>query len=207
MEINSWRHFAHGALVDRALVAQGGTIDIHNPWAAQNAYPTINGSNAPFRINHDQVSIGIYNAKGAVVSGIGLVEKMDGSKLGLDNSLRQVGRDAIYGNDRHFTGFGAVSAMEFLTDTEQVHPYFRVEPFRRALAFGSGGAVPDTFLKRLGVGVLGMDTSRGPQLFDAGGAWDGNHLRMGAYHFWVDATGALRQKNGAPTSDTDGAIV
>jgi len=38
-------------------------------------------------------------------------------------------------------------------------------------------------------------------------AWDGAHLRLGAYHLWVDATGDLRIKSGAPTSDTDGTVV
>ena len=38
-------------------------------------------------------------------------------------------------------------------------------------------------------------------------AWNGNHLRLGAYRLWVDATGDLRIKNGAPTTDLDGAIV
>jgi hypothetical protein len=40
-----------------------------------------------------------------------------------------------------------------------------------------------------------------------GGAWNGGHLVLGAYHIWVDATGDLRIKNGAPTSDTDGAVI
>ena len=39
------------------------------------------------------------------------------------------------------------------------------------------------------------------------GAWDGAHFVMGSYHFWVDASGRLRVKNGVPTSDTDGGIV
>lgn len=37
--------------------------------------------------------------------------------------------------------------------------------------------------------------------------WNGWHLRMGSWRFWVDASGNFRKKNGAPTSDTDGAIV
>jgi len=37
--------------------------------------------------------------------------------------------------------------------------------------------------------------------------WDGRHLRLGAYHLWVDATGDLRIKSSTPTSDTDGTIV
>ena len=36
------------------------------------------------------------------------------------------------------------------------------------------------------------------------GTWDGGHLVMRNRHIWVDSTGKLRLKNGAPTSDTDG---
>jgi hypothetical protein len=37
-----------------------------------------------------------------------------------------------------------------------------------------------------------------------GGKWNGYHPILNGYHLWVDATGALRIKNGAPTSDLDG---
>jgi hypothetical protein len=38
--------------------------------------------------------------------------------------------------------------------------------------------------------------------------WDGvNKFKLGTYYFWIDGTGALRKKNGAPTSDTDGDLV
>lgn len=40
-----------------------------------------------------------------------------------------------------------------------------------------------------------------------GGAWNTGHARLGPYRLWVDAAGRLRIKNGAPASDTDGAIV
>lgn len=40
-----------------------------------------------------------------------------------------------------------------------------------------------------------------------GGAWNSRHLILGAYHLWIDASGRLRIKSGAPTSDTDGTIV
>lgn len=38
-------------------------------------------------------------------------------------------------------------------------------------------------------------------------SWEKGHLVLGAYHIWVDATGDLRIKSGAPTSDTDGTVV
>lgn len=37
--------------------------------------------------------------------------------------------------------------------------------------------------------------------------WNTPTLRVGAYHLWVDATGDLRIKGSAPTSDTDGTVV
>ena len=47
--------------------------------------------------------------------------------------------------------------------------------------------------------------SNGVQLVSS--AWNYNPLRLGAYYLWVDSTGDLRIKNGAPTSDTDGTVV
>jgi len=38
------------------------------------------------------------------------------------------------------------------------------------------------------------------------GAWNGPHLIMGDYHFWVDGS-QLRMKSGAPTSSSDGEVV
>jgi hypothetical protein len=38
-------------------------------------------------------------------------------------------------------------------------------------------------------------------------AWDGVHAILGSYHIWIDATGDVRIKSSAPTSDTDGAII
>jgi hypothetical protein len=39
------------------------------------------------------------------------------------------------------------------------------------------------------------------------GAWNGRPLRLGSWYLWVDATGDLRIKSGAPTSDLDGTVV
>lgn len=52
-----------------------------------------------------------------------------------------------------------------------------------------------------------IQTGTGDSIAIRSGAWNSGHLLLGAYHLWVDATGALRIKNGAPTSDTDGATV
>lgn len=37
--------------------------------------------------------------------------------------------------------------------------------------------------------------------------WDKGHFQMGGYHLWIDTSGRLRIKNGAPTSAEDGLVV
>lgn len=39
------------------------------------------------------------------------------------------------------------------------------------------------------------------------GAWNAGHIILGGYHIWIDASGRLRIKSSAPTSDTDGTVV
>lgn len=41
----------------------------------------------------------------------------------------------------------------------------------------------------------------------SGSTWDGPHPILGMTHIWVDATGDLRIKSSAPSSDLDGSIV
>lgn len=39
------------------------------------------------------------------------------------------------------------------------------------------------------------------------GTYNGAHLVLRGSHIWVDATGDLRIKSSAPSSDTDGTVV
>jgi hypothetical protein len=41
----------------------------------------------------------------------------------------------------------------------------------------------------------------------SGSTWDGPHPVLGTSHIWVDATGDLRIKSSAPTSDLDGVVI
>ncbi|MEZ5720475.1 MAG: glycosyl hydrolase family 28-related protein [Paracoccaceae bacterium] len=52
----------------------------------------------------------------------------------------------------------------------------------------------------------GANTLYGTQTVQ-GGSWDQAHLVLGSNHLWIDATGKLRIKASAPTSDTDGTVV
>lgn len=47
----------------------------------------------------------------------------------------------------------------------------------------------------------------GGDVMAGGSSWTTGHMRLGAYHLWVDSSGRLRIKSSAPSSDTDGTIV
>lgn len=71
---------------------------------------------------------------------------------------------------------------------------------------GVGGAdVATTLDPILGHRHRGLSLD-GPRL-TPDSAWNGDHLIIGSYHLWVDATGDLRIKASAPLSDTDGDVV
>lgn len=56
---------------------------------------------------------------------------------------------------------------------------------------------------KLGAFTDGTDATSGAW----SSAWNASHHRIGSYHLWVDSSGRLRIKNGAPASDTDGTVV
>jgi len=66
------------------------------------------------------------------------------------------------------------------------------------------GSALDTFLRRVSADVAGMGAG---DSFQVDGVWNTGRLIMGAFHLWVDGSGRLRIKSGAPTSDTDGTVV
>lgn len=133
--LNGWRHFALGQHVDRALIADAGSVMLHEPHAPNESYPTIAGSNAPFRINDATVGIEVHNPVGAGITGIGWVEKMNGSKVGLFNNLYQTSRFGDYGTRRHFQDSGAGTSHEWYKDTDTVNPFMSVDTFQEGLRF------------------------------------------------------------------------
>jgi Pectate lyase superfamily protein len=72
------------------------------------------------------------------------------------------------------------------------------------LRFGGGSAAVDTILERKAASILGLPDG---DTWQVEGTYNGGLLRLGAYRLWVDSTGDLRIKNGAPSSDTDGTVV
>jgi hypothetical protein len=74
-----------------------------------------------------------------------------------------------------------------------------------ALVFGPGGtSAPDSRIERQGSNLLGLAAG---DSFALEGTYNGGHLLLGSNHLWLDATGKLRIKASAPSSDTDGTLV
>ena len=65
--------------------------------------------------------------------------------------------------------------------------------------------MPSTQELRVGSTSGGIVSTKRHSSFTS--TWSDYPLTLGNYFFWVDATGDLRIKSGAPTSDTDGTVV
>jgi hypothetical protein len=73
-----------------------------------------------------------------------------------------------------------------------------------SLNWGAPPSTTDVTLQRNAADRLDMGAG---DSFRVDGTWNGGRLLLGSYHLWVDATGDLRIKSSAPTSDTDGTVV
>ena len=77
----------------------------------------------------------------------------------------------------------------------------------------NGISIPVTAAKQGGpmtTTVIAEGSGKNFQIANLSGtsSWDGAHLILGTYHFWVDTgTGTFYLKNGAPTSAIDGTVV
>jgi len=73
------------------------------------------------------------------------------------------------------------------------------------MQWGPGNGVFDIELHRFAADTLRL--AFGDSFLIEGGGWNNGHLQLGTYHLWVDGSGRLRIKDGAPTSSTDGTVV
>jgi len=184
-----------------------------SPVPIQNSY-TISGPFSGMMTGYTEVTAGVIIASHSGPMLIG--ETAIGALVGVnapDTSLyRKTSFGGWYSPKRMYNGQGydvreAGSAYErsfrsfVLTDTQ---PRYELLASGRT-TFGPGGSTaPDTGWERAGENLLAMQAG---DSFKVDGGWNEGHLVMGNYHLWIDATGALRSKSGAPTGDTDGMVV
>lgn len=189
----------------RCAIVNKGTLVMNNPIGSGSQFPAISGSKAPFRVTKATGTIYLTNPMGCTITDGIWVEDETSAVTGLQSNVFFTSRRYIYGRTLHRAGFGD-NTVDWQVDTE-AYPWLSLQSFYKGIAFGSGATAIDTYLQRTGARTLGMGTVGGSQFFDAGAAWNGNHLLLGAYHVWVDNSGRLRIKSGAPTSDVDGTVV
>lgn len=78
------------------------------------------------------------------------------------------------------------------------------------LAMGYDSANNVGVIQSLTAGISARAMLLNPSGGDIGigtGVWNTGCARLGAFRLWVDGSGRLRIKNGAPSSDTDGTVV
>jgi len=205
-KLTNWKHFGDGpdGNVGRALIVKGGTVMLDAPYGTGTSYRSLNRSMAPFRIT-DRTKSAIYitHARGSNVSGATLVDDAAGNTTGFLDNLRQdcTAVDGVtYGDIVHVGDAGSVNGWAVRGDSD-AHPRLVSRAFHHDLLLGNGTEAPDAGLRRTAPRQIGP---REGDFINVGSAWNSSHLVMGNYHLWVDTTGALRIKNGAPDRDRDG---
>ena len=196
-------HFGHGAAgnVDRAIIVDKGQVFVDGSFGHGEQYKTISGSKSPFRLTKATGSMRVTNAQGSTITDNKFVEDENFVSTGLESVLLMNNFGKSYGLFTH-KGPNGQPIQSWQKDAD-AYPFAWVAP-GYGIGFGDGvSGNPDAYLQRTAAGVLGVRTGTS---FNTGGTWNDSHLIMGGYHLWIDSTGRLRIKFGAPTSAEDGAV-
>lgn len=209
VRFNNWHHFGNGASgnVNRAAIVSAGNLYLSGGFGHGDSYQSISGSISPFQlVKAGPGRIYARDVRGSTVPDWKYCEDSTNISTGLDGYFHLDSLQLHHGRIQHYAGFGQTQHDWYQTGDAQ--PWLSLQNFYKGIAWGPGGSTAlDTYLQRTGTRTLGMGTQVGPQFFDQGSAWNGNHALMGGYHLWVDGSGRLRIKIGAPASDTDGTVV
>lgn len=126
-------------------------------------------------------------------------------QVAIPNALKTSNAGSVWHGRGAFSVFSSIHAYGAFRQYQTTDAYERTQISGAQIYFGDGTATPADNFGRQGAGIVGTDNATDLRAGD--GTWNGSHLMMGAYHLWVDATGDLRIKSSAPTSDTDGTVV
>jgi hypothetical protein len=204
VRFSNLHHFGGGssAYPSRCMIVNSGFVYLNTAFGQGTSYRNISGSISPFRVNTaTNAHIWATDLVGNLVTDNKFIEDQTYSSNGLFNYVRMNNFGAVYGYSSHAVPNGEI-ADEWRKETD-THPFVRIAP-TLGVGFGDGTAAPTAYIK--GAANV-ISTSGSTTLFDVGANWDGRHLLLGGYHLWVDGTGVLRIKFGAPTSATDGTVV
>lgn len=198
---------AHGFVDnDRVLIASSGTLP--GGLFASIAYYVVSATANAFKVSRSRGG----SAINITSTGTGTITAQFTFPVQYYNSNGLFLVDAADGT-KHISRLGGVH--QFVGQPDSGYTYLRLVDELNGknhdiyaangnlfMMAGTGGAV---YLQDPSGNNVGGGSAAG--LFAGSSAYNGPHLLIGAYHFWVDSSGRLRIKNGAPSSDTDGTIV
>lgn len=162
-----------GGNVDRAVLANRGTVAILYPDWQASSFRTINGSNAPFRVG--KANTGRIYVDGVVQTGTSadiaqMVEDLNGADGNLSGLAtvrdfsgalqRFFGRQQIFGEWGNTELDFYRTASSGSTDWDEF-AWLSPQGFRLGLAFGGGTAAVDTILRRIGAGQMSVQELTG----------------------------------------------
>jgi len=171
-------------------------------------YKTESGANArPYALgpNADRVMIDIMsnNALGGAVDAANTTGRIFEQKNTRIDGLERV-NGILARTDLNFFGDGAVSHAGATPRSLRV---WRNSGSPDNLRIGYNAGTGTWKVEATGKDLDLRPSSDANDVILADSSWDQSLMRLGGYYFWVDTTGRLRIKFGAPASESDGAVV
>ena len=140
-KFNNLMHIANGPSTYplRAIKAESGGVYISMAQQNGNAYPTTNGSTAPFELTKATASINTLNCAGVVTNGQFVCDET-GATTGLENNVEMSNYGYLYGTFNHFNDYGQGGPAFY--QSGQSYPYFALSTFNKGFLLGTGSAAP-----------------------------------------------------------------
>lgn len=214
IEMGSPTNAANGVTFDTIFLQGNGKVDYAISWV-RATYITFMG-----QIRHLSTNLGFIDASTTTLfeatsimqanTNIPFASALNGAKIDKlfrywyhDSSLSAPQQKTMIFVDPDGQSSAAPNAkpIRVKRSSEAQDRFYMTE---QGLYFGDGVTAPDTRILRTGAKQWSFGNDNDVVY---GGTWDKGHPVLGTYHLWVDATGALRIKNGKPTTDLDGTVV
>lgn len=190
--------FPNGIYVDTDAALSANGVTSFNGVGGAAAQATINLPNTTNRCTARSINNGtgniLYDARAGMTRGGAAFRFLHHYAVDYSNNDVVVGHFGALDIRKTRTGGGPTAAAMVVKDGTTVSKTASLQQWQdsasavRAEMYTGGGL-------RLGL-AANVNTN-----------WDDAHLQFGPHHVWVDNAGALRIKNGAPTSATDGTAV
>lgn len=144
-KFNNLMHIANGPSTYplRAVKVASGVAYISMAQQNGNAYPTTNGSTAPFELTKATGTIYTLNCAGVVTNGLFVCDET-GATTGLQGNARLSNYGYLYGLFNHVNDFGQAGPSFY--QSGQSYPYIDFSTFNKGILLGTGAAAPTSLI-------------------------------------------------------------